>query len=178
LDRLRFAVFESSLGNIFLVSKNDRLIRLDVTKDTCYEIGKRLRYLYPDSVESESAFQKVHRLLDRYLKGDRVDFDVDVDIDDVNDFTRRVLLETMKIPYGEVKSYLSIGKGIGYPRAPRAVGQAVKRNPIPLIIPCHRVIREDGSIGGYSLEGVSKQALLTLEGVKISPDSKVRRSEK
>jgi len=71
------------------------------------------------------------------------------------------------IPYGEVRSYLRVGRQIGYAMAARAIGQAVKRNPIPIIIPCHRVIREDGTIGGFS-QGVNiKRRLLAIEKVEL-----------
>jgi methylated-DNA-[protein]-cysteine S-methyltransferase len=167
LDTTRFAILELSLGNILVVSKNDRLIRLDVSKKGRDEIRKAFVNRYAGSVESEPSFRKVRLLLDRYLKGARVDFDVDVDIEGMGNFTRRVLFETKAIPYGEVRSYLWIGRKLGYLNASRAVGQAMKRNPIPIIIPCHRVIKQDGTIGGFSMEGVSKEDLLKLEGVRL-----------
>ena len=70
----------------------------------------------------------------------------------------------MNIPYGELRSYGWIGKRLGYPSAYRAVGQAVGRNPIPIIIPCHRVIRQDGNIGGFSSGIHIKKMLLSIEG--------------
>jgi O-6-methylguanine DNA methyltransferase len=85
------------------------------------------------------------------------------------DFERAVLLKTAEIPYGEVRSYSWIAKEIGRPLAVRAVGSAEARNPVPLLIPCHRVVRRDGHIGAYGLGGASaKRALLAAEG--IDPD--------
>ncbi len=91
------------------------------------------------------------------------------DLRGMSDFDRAVLLKTAEIPYGEVRSYTWIAREIGHPLAVRAVGSAVGRNPIPLLIPCHRVVRRDGRIGEYGLGGTeAKRALLAAEGV--SPD--------
>jgi len=163
LEYIEFAVFPSSIGNIILVAKSGKLIKLDVTKENEYGIIKLLNTMYPEGQQSEKPFKKICLLLDRYLKREMVNFDVDLDISGEKLFTRRVLQVVKRIPYGETRSYGWIGKRLGYKSAARAVGQALKRNPIPIIIPCHRVIREDSSIGGFSLKGVSKEYLLTLE---------------
>jgi len=168
LDIIHFAIFDSSLGNMLLVSRGKRLSELDISKESDYKIRKAFLAHYPDALESIEPFSKVNILLDRYLKGQRVDFDVDVDISHMGIFTRKVLLETRKIPYGEVRSYKWIGRRLGYKNAAQAVGQALKRNPIPIIIPCHRVIREDGTLGGFSMGLRIKEKLLALEGIKYS----------
>jgi O-6-methylguanine DNA methyltransferase len=86
-----------------------------------------------------------------------------VDVDGMSDFTRSVLEAAMEIPWGETRSYGWIANKIGKPDATRAVGQALGRNPVLLVIPCHRVIREDGSLGGYG-QGIDwKKGLLSLE---------------
>jgi O-6-methylguanine DNA methyltransferase len=168
LDLICYAVFESSLGNIVLVSKNGRLIELDIKNDDIYRVRKSLTAYYPDGIESSGSFHKVCKLLDRYLKGEQIDFDIEVDISHLGEFTRKVLYELRKIPYGKVTSYGRIGKKLGYENAARAVGQAVGRNTVPIIIPCHRVIREDGSIGGFSMGLRIKEKLLATEGLKCS----------
>lgn len=165
LDLIEYTFFESQTGIISVVSKNKSVISLDILPENTYEAKKRLSTLYPDGLQSGKPFQKIRLLLDRYLKGRKVEFDIDIDISGESLFTQKVLLELRKIPYGRLRSYLSIGKQLGYPMAARAVGQAVKRNPIPIIIPCHRVIREDGSLGGFSLGIEIKKRLLVLEGI-------------
>jgi methylated-DNA-[protein]-cysteine S-methyltransferase len=165
LDLIEYTFFESSIGTISLASRNNKIIALDIHSKNLYEMKKHLSALYPDGHESEQSFKTIKLLLDRYLRGEKVDFDVDIDISGESQFTQRVLRELKKIPYGKVRSYLWIGKRLGHTMAARAVGQAVKRNPIPIIIPCHRVIREDGSIGGFSLGEEIKKRLLALEGV-------------
>jgi O-6-methylguanine DNA methyltransferase len=165
LDRVRFAVFESSLGNIMVVSKKGRLIELDIRDDDKYRIGKSLLAAHPEGIESPESFHKIRSLLDRYLKGERTEFDVDIDISQMAPFTQNVLEAVRKIPYGDVRSYGWIGKQVGYSSAGRAVGQAVGRNPIPIVIPCHRVIQSDGSLGGFSMGLRIKEKLLALEKI-------------
>jgi methylated-DNA-[protein]-cysteine S-methyltransferase len=173
LDLIEYTFFESSIGAISLASRNKKIITLDIHSKNLYEVKKHLSALYPDGHESEQSFKTIKLLLDRYLKGGKVDFNnVDIDISGESQFTQRVLRELKKIPYGKVRSYLWIGKRLGQTMGARAVGQAVKRNPIPIIIPCHRVIREDGSIGGFSLGEEIKKRLLALEGVLQGTDKK------
>lgn len=88
------------------------------------------------------------------------------DLRSVTEFERAVLLKALDIPRGEVRTYSWIAAQIGHPRAVRAVGSALRKNPAPLLIPCHRVVRRDGHIGNYALGGSdNKRALLTAEGI-------------
>lgn len=167
MDVIEFSIRESSLGNLILLARNGRLIELDISNEVDFVIRKGILSRYPESTESSKPFRMAHLLLDRYLRGQRIDFDLDVDVSGLGEFTERVLLELRKIPYGQLTSYGRLAKKLGYKSAGRAVGQAVGRNPIPIIIPCHRVIKEDGSIGGFSMGLRIKERLLTLEGVRL-----------
>ncbi len=92
-----------------------------------------------------------------------------LDLSSVTDFQRSVLEQTRRIPRGEVRSYAWIAREIGHPRAVRAVGTALARNPLPFVIPCHRVIRGDGDLGRYSAGGTEmKQRVLEYEGVDLT----------
>ena len=101
-----------------------------------------------------------------YLAGKRAAFDLPLDLGQLTDFRRRVLLAALKIPRGQMATYAEIARRIGQPKAARAVGQALGNNPMPIVIPCHRVLASDGSLGGYSGgKGVkTKMRLLKLEG--------------
>jgi O-6-methylguanine DNA methyltransferase len=107
---------------------------------------------------------RARRELVEYLEGRRAFFDVPWDPAVLGEFQGRVLGITARIPFGEVRSYGWIAKAIGDPAAARAVGTALATNPVPLIIPCHRVVKSDGSLGGYSFPGMRKAWLLDLEG--------------
>lgn len=98
-----------------------------------------------------------------YLCGRRAFFTVPPDLSALAPFARRVLEATARIPYGEVRTYRWVAERLGAPAAVRAVGNALARNPVPILIPCHRVIRSDGAVGGYALGAGRKRALLELE---------------
>jgi len=105
----------------------------------------------------------VRRELEEYLAGERTFFTVPVDLSQVPPFERSALQMAAQIPYGEVRSYKWIAERLGKPDAARAVGNAMAGNPVPIIVPCHRVVRTDGSLGGYSFGLLRKESLLELE---------------
>ncbi|HLB02907.1 MAG TPA: methylated-DNA--[protein]-cysteine S-methyltransferase [Nitrospiria bacterium] len=107
--------------------------------------------------------QAITQLME-YCEGRRRIFDLPLDFHQGSNFQRRVWRETMKIPYGETSTYLKIALRLGDRSLSRAVGMALGANPLPLIIPCHRVIGSDGSLGGYSGGITVKRNLLRLEG--------------
>ncbi len=99
-----------------------------------------------------------------YFDRQRASFDLPVDLSTVSPFVQRVLHATARVPFGRLVSYKAIARDIGEPGATRAVGNALGHNPVPIVIPCHRVIRSDGSLGGYTGGTSIKRHLLTLEG--------------
>ena len=108
---------------------------------------------------AEQAREEIHE----YLHGQRAFFRVPVDLAGVPDFQRSVLEAARLIPFGEARPYAWIAARIGHPRAVRAVGTALGRNPVPLILPCHRVWRSDGGLGGYIFGAAVKDRLAALE---------------
>ena len=124
-------------------------------------LGRR----FPDSQCKPDLLPGLQRQLRDYFAGRRVRFRVGLDLSAVTAFQRRVLQACAGIPYGETVTYGELARRVGRPTAARAVGGALARNPVPLVVPCHRVIAGDGSLGGFSAEqGVRlKRWLLTLE---------------
>jgi len=112
--------------------------------------------------------RQVCRQLEEYLSGRRRIFDLPLDLSSLTPFQRQVLAVTSRIPWGEVWSYQSVAHEMDRPKSSRPVGQALGRNPIPIVIPCHRVIASDGTLGGYcGTTGLGiKRWLLRLEGVQ------------
>jgi methylated-DNA-[protein]-cysteine S-methyltransferase len=104
--------------------------------------------------------------LRRYLTGELVDFPDKLDLEGASYFQQRVWAITQTIPYGATRSYAWVACRIGYDKAARAVGQALGKNPLPIIIPCHRVISSGGSLGGFSAGLELKKYLLRLEAAK------------
>lgn len=100
----------------------------------------------------------------KYLSGQEVDFTkYKIDYGNFSSFERKVLEKTRLIPYGTTKSYSQLAEEIGNPKASRAVGNALNKNPVPIIIPCHRVVRKSGELGGFSGGTRWKKTLLFLE---------------
>jgi methylated-DNA-[protein]-cysteine S-methyltransferase len=122
--------------------------------------GKTAR---PEAGRTGHILRQAGEELAEYLAGDRTFFSVPVDLSQVPAFERAALDIASQIPYGEVRSYKWIAERLGRPDAARAVGGAMAGNPVPLIVPCHRVVKTDGGLGGYSFGLVQKEALLNLE---------------
>lgn len=110
--------------------------------------------------------QKLVVELDEYFAGNPIVFSVPLDLGSGTSFQRRVWQQLALIPYGKTRSYLDIARKVDCPRGSRAVGLANKNNPIPILIPCHRVIKADGKLGGYNSGIEIKKSLLELEGVR------------
>ena len=102
-----------------------------------------------------------------YLEGNRKSFDLDLDFSGATNFQKRVFKRLMDIPYGRIVSYRDIAKDLGDSLSARAVGQAVRANPLPILVPCHRVVRSDGKLGGFSGGLHRKVALLGVERVDV-----------
>jgi methylated-DNA-[protein]-cysteine S-methyltransferase len=117
------------------------------------------------SPEADTALQQIGE----YLAGARQKFKLPLDLTYLTDFQRQVLKAALAVRFGQTATYGEIARAVKRPRAARAVGQALASNPIPLVIPCHRVLASDGALGGYSGAGGlrTKQWLLKLEGARL-----------
>lgn len=155
---------ESPLGLIYFAVNQNGLCSLDfgVTED--YFIN-RLNPL-ARTEQNPAALANYARQLSEYFTGKRKAFDLPVDLSSLTPFQRSVLQVAISIPAGSVWTYGQVAQHIGRPKASRAVGQALGSNPIPIVIPCHRVIASDGSLTGYSAGAgiASKKWLLQMEG--------------
>lgn len=117
----------------------------------------------PEAQEDSSRFIDLIQQLKRYFNGEAVVFDIPLDLEGGTPFQRRVRQAARDIPRGETRSYGQLAEIAGSPRAARAVGQVMARNPVPLIIPCHRVLATDGGLGGFGGGLEMKRLLLALE---------------
>jgi O-6-methylguanine DNA methyltransferase len=115
------------------------------------------------SAKARAHAERARQELQEYLAGRRTFFTVAVDLEGIGDFQARVLTEANRIQFGEVDSYSALARRVGHPRAARAVGNALGANPVPVIVPCHRIVRGDGTWGHYAFGGAMKTQLLRLE---------------
>ncbi|MHC4697603.1 MAG: methylated-DNA--[protein]-cysteine S-methyltransferase [Planctomycetota bacterium] len=128
---------------------------------------------WPDALESVDTLPQFQRQVIDYFGGKRTRFTVRTDLSGLSPFRQAVLEACRRIPYGQTASYADLARAAGRPGAARAAGSTMANNPIPLVIPCHRVLRSDGSIGGFSSpQGVKqKMRLLSLENALSSVSS-------
>jgi len=161
---MRYAIVDTTFGAFGFVTNEGRLLAtwLPHPKSTLRRI---IAQKFPDAQEDDRALPGFRRDLDAYFNGEPLDFAIDLELGGSTPFQHRVLEACRNIPYGETVSYGQLAEVVGAPRAARAVGAVMASNRIPLVIPCHRVLRSDGSLGGFtSPEGVGlKQRLLDLE---------------
>lgn len=166
-ERLHYSLADTSYGEmtvIWEVGEPLRVVRI-LLSSRRGELGIR----YPQATEStDSAIGDLAEDLARFLDGEDVTFSLDLmDLDQCSTFQRSVILAEYGVPRGHVTTYGRLARHIGAPRASRAAGRALATNPFPIVIPCHRAVRSDGSLGGYQGGVEMKAGLLEMEGVQV-----------
>ena len=155
-----YCYLDTPIGDLLLAGDEQTLSLVGFPK------GKMRRDPDADWIYNEKPFEAVREQLHEYFAGERKDFDLPLSLSGT-EFQLQVLEELQRIPYGETTSYGDIAKRIGRPKAVRAVGAANGRNPIPIIVPCHRVIGSGGDLTGFGGGLDTKEALLRLEAENI-----------
>lgn len=159
-------ISESPIGPIYVALSGEGLVAVEFGVDRATFLAHMAREHGVEPIEDQARAREVLAQILDYLTGERTSFDLPVDLRGRTDFQRLVLRAASGVPRGGLATYGEIAREIGRPRAARAVGQALARNPVPIVIPCHRVVAADGSLTGYSGgRGIeTKRALLRLEG--------------
>ncbi len=160
-----YRLLDSPLGPLLLASTDAGLVRVAFARQGHDEVLQTLAAMIsPRVLEAPGRLDPVARELGEYFEGRRAAFDVPLDLRLARGFRRDVLRHLSDIAYGTTASYASVASAAGHPRAARAVGSACRTNPLPLVVPCHRVLRSDGRVGEYVGGTDAKRALLRLEG--------------
>ena len=162
---VHYTSLAAPIGRVLVAVGDAGLVRVGFRQSEAAFVAELERQLGVRAVRSTSQTAAVVAQLRAYFAGRRRRFEVPVDLSHVTPFVRRVLTATMQVPAGNLVSYGDIARRIGQPKGSRAVGQALGRNPIPIVIPCHRVIAAGGRIGGYTGGLAIKRRLLRIEGV-------------
>jgi O-6-methylguanine DNA methyltransferase len=162
-DVTRF-VMPSPVGPLGLVSRNDMLAGIFFRVDPADFAFLVERTFGNPGTEASAPFAETRRQLEEYFAGRRLVFRLPLDLEQGTAFQRRVWRALLDIPYGHTMSYKEVAMTIGQPSAVRAVGAANGANPIPIVVPCHRVVASDGTLGGYGGGLSIKRDLLDLEG--------------
>lgn len=159
-----YRTVDSPLGRLLIAATPRGLVRLAFEiEDADGVLGELAAGVSPRVLEAPARLDAVARELEEYFAGQLRRFDVPVDLTLAHGFRREVIELLPRIGYGERASYREVAEMVGNPGATRAVGTACARNPIPLVLPCHRVVRADGTIGAYRGGHDAKVALLELE---------------
>ena len=166
-DTLYYTTHDSSIGTILMVASERGLRYLNLLvegEDANDHLARKFNVApKPTLLELDGFFASTAAALDRYLtQGARLH--IPYDLAEGTHLQRAVWIAIAKIPYGETGSYTTLAERVGFPRAVRAVASACGANPVPLAIPCHRVVAKDGTLGGFSLGGLPiKERLLNIE---------------
>jgi len=161
-----YATTDSPFGPLLLAATPRGLVRVGLPNQDADELLVDLAArVSPRVLEAPARLDEARRELDLYFEGKLTDFDLALDWQLSKDFRRRVLRAIARIPYGQTRSYTEMARRAGNERAVRAAGTACGSNPLPLVVPCHRVLRTGGALGGYGGGLPMKEDLLRLEGV-------------
>jgi methylated-DNA-[protein]-cysteine S-methyltransferase len=162
-QELFYSIFSTAAGWVGVLASETGLLRVTLPCPSASEAQQQLGDSINQAVNSPALFPDLLKRLRAYYGGHQVDFPDELDFSAATAFQREVWVATRSIPYGRTRSYTWVAGQIGKPKAVRAVGQALGRNPLPVIVPCHRVLAIDGAIGGFSGGLEMKRFLLRLE---------------
>jgi methylated-DNA-[protein]-cysteine S-methyltransferase len=166
--RAGYGRIDSPIGPLFIAASDQGVCEIGFgahEPESLFQDHLKERGFRP--VPDWNAVAGVARQLREYFGGERNQFEVPLDFSGISAFTRSVLTATAQVPFGQLSTYRDIAQQVGRPSATRAVGNALGRNPIPVIVPCHRIVRSDASLGGYTGGLEIKERLLSLEGVHL-----------
>jgi methylated-DNA-[protein]-cysteine S-methyltransferase len=159
-----YRTMDSPVGPLLLAATPAGLVRVAFERENHDDVLVELSSaVSPRILRSSHRVDDVARQIDEYFTGRRRHFEVPVDLQLSSGFRRAVLAHLLEIPYGSTESYSVVARSAGNPKAVRAAGSACATNPIPLVVPCHRVVRSDGSYGQYRGGPEAKHLLLTME---------------
>jgi methylated-DNA-[protein]-cysteine S-methyltransferase len=161
-----YATADSPLGSLLVAATPRGLVRVAYTdfRPEAEVLEDLARRLSPRVVKAPRRLDEARRELDDYFAGRRSGFDLPIDWALTHGFGGEVLRQTARIPFGTTSTYAEVAERAGSPRAVRAAGNALGANPIPVVVPCHRVLRTGGALGGYTGGVERKEFLLRLEG--------------
>ncbi len=160
---LKYITFNTDMGWIGILGSAKGLLGTTLPQRSAQEVRQLLGDRVNCAIWSPRLFEDLMERLRIYFGGHKATFPDELDLSRATTFQREVWEITRLIPYGETKSYTWVAEQIGKPRAVRAVGQALGKNPLPIIVPCHRVLNIDGKLGGYNGGVEMKRYLLFLE---------------
>jgi methylated-DNA-[protein]-cysteine S-methyltransferase len=159
-----YELHDTPVGRLLIAVTEHGVCEIHYDADPEAEAERLARLFGSRVLRSPRPTDEARRQLDEYFAGTRHEFDLEVDLRPARDFGRAVLKELARVPYGELTTYGTLASRAGRPRAARAVGTVMNGNPVPIVLPCHRVVGSTGSLVGYAGGLDRKRTLLELEG--------------
>lgn len=174
----RAVVFHSSLGWVGIAESAGGIAAIVFSKASKAEAEAGLRTISDARLEERDSprLRRAKQQMKEYAAGTRKSFDLPLDLSQGTAFQQRVWKALQAVPYGQLRSYRELASSIGGRRYARAVGGAVGANPLPIVVPCHRIVAHDGSLGGFSCGLPAKRRLLALEGSLLGIRRRDRKS--
>jgi methylated-DNA-[protein]-cysteine S-methyltransferase len=164
-----YSTVDSPLGPLMVAATPRGVVRVSYSqfRDDDAVLADLARRVSPRVLEAPARLDGARRELDEYFEGRRTEFDLPIDWTLTRGFTTEVLRATAAVGFGETTTYAEVALAAGSPRAVRAAGNSLGSNPMPIVVPCHRVLRTGGALGGYTGGVERKEFLLRLEGVLV-----------
>ncbi|MGB2874223.1 MAG: methylated-DNA--[protein]-cysteine S-methyltransferase [Gaiellaceae bacterium] len=163
-----YDLVDTPVGQLLVAVTDRGLCEISYDPEPEREVEGLARAFGARVLRSPRPTDEARRQLDEYFAGERRRFDLEIDLHLAREFGRAVLQELARVPYGELTTYGALAARAGRPRAARAVGTVMNRNPVPIVLPCHRVVGSTGALVGYGGGLDRKRALLELEGALSS----------
>jgi methylated-DNA-[protein]-cysteine S-methyltransferase len=179
LEAVGYRVIDSPVGPLWIAVGPKGVVTIHYGDEPSHgELARIVRTYGPGVLPDPKRADPVARELDQYFEGKRRTFSVPVDLSPLTAFQRRILGATARVPYGQVATYATVAAQAGNRRASRAAGAALGSNPVPIVVPCHRVLASDGSLGGYGGGLAAKRRLLQMERGSVPPGGWVRADQR
>ena len=170
LEVVGYRVVDSPLGPLWIAVGPKGVLVINYGKDpNAADLARVVRAYGPGLLPDARRADPLARQLDQYFERKRKVFDLAVALSPLTDFQRRILGATARVGYGDVATYAKVAAKAGNERAFRAAGAALGANPVPIVVPCHRILASDGTLGGYAGGLAAKRVLLELERGSVPP---------
>jgi methylated-DNA-[protein]-cysteine S-methyltransferase len=171
-----YSIFETTYGWMGIVEGEKGLRRIFLPHDNPENIKATILRVFPDAAEKARALKCASSILGQYFEGESISATVSLDWSGHPNFSVKVWRTAQSIPWGTVRTYKWLSLRIRKPFASRAIGNALGKNPFPILVPCHRVVRSNGQLGGFSGPSgiVLKRKMLEMEGVRFDAKGRVR----
>jgi methylated-DNA-[protein]-cysteine S-methyltransferase len=155
LKIMKFVIFQTSWGYFGLVGNESAICRTFLPESKAEVVKSHIIREFSQAQFDKNVFRNLQKQIKLYFDGEKIDFNTDIPVllKGLGEFSKRILTACRNVKAGQIITYAQLAQKAGFPKAGRAAGNTLARNPIPLIIPCHRIIRSDGKLGGFSAPG-------------------------